>query len=71
MISKHGSGHWFCIFFKTSKQAIQVNHSMQQLTSIMLRDFCYSVLGCYYMQMHLGSMKPNVAHVDYRQEGKV
>lgn len=44
---------------------------MQQLTSIMLRDFCYSVLGCYYMQMHLGSMKPNVAHVDYRQEGKV
>lgn len=56
---------------KKSKQAIQVNHSMQQLTPITLGDFCYSVLGCYYTQMHLGSMKPNVAHVDYRQEGKV
>lgn len=32
---------------KKSKQAIQVNHSMQQVTPITLRDFCYSVLGCF------------------------
>lgn len=61
----------FYMFFKTSKQAIQVNHSMQQLTPITSGDFCYSVLGCYYIQIHLGSIKPNVVPVAYRQEGKV